>query len=238
VRAAQRIIQLELDMLRATLLASTADADADLVFGTRPTLDHALSELDGRYDEFLRDDNVLDALDVLSGDQEERREAVLERLTNYCLDSGQATRACLERATTAFAYAYSELTADAVAAAGLASANDLFDAEEAVMESAFMQRALAIEVIRRSFADDFDLDSATNLHIAQLTPLIRSPLFDSGGGEMPRPGDADPTLGPRSAKDKLAGLRLNHFAGFYRASWRANDFIGAALTAPPRSRAC
>jgi patatin-related protein len=246
VRAAQRIIQLELDVLRAALLASTADADADLVFENRPKLDDALLELDGLHDALLRDENVLHAVDALSSEQTEQREAALERLTNYSRDSGQATRACLERATTAFARAYSELTGDAVAAAGLPSANDLFDAQDAVMESAFMQRALAVEVIRRSFTDDFDLDSAANLHIAQLTPLIRSPLFDCGGstlggpppaatadalddGQVGRPGDADPNLGPRSSKDKLAGLRLNHFAGFYRASWRENDFMWGRL---------
>lgn len=40
-----------------------------------------------------------------------------------------------------------------------------------------LERALAIEVIRRSLADDFDIESADPLNVAQLTPLIDTPLF-------------------------------------------------------------
>jgi patatin-related protein len=232
VRSAQRIIQLELDMLRAVLLKTTSEQDADVVFGARPAIDDGLSELDGLHDDFVRDDKVLEALTGLRSEQRERRERSLERLTTYSRDSSLATRACLERTTKAFARAYFELTPAAIAAAGLPAPDELFGQAAAVLETPFLRRALAIEVIRRSFADDYDLDGAANLHIAQVTPLIPSPLFDRGRPTLGGPPAAEEDgggMGPQNSKDKLAGLRLNHFAGFYRASWRANDFMWGRL---------
>jgi hypothetical protein len=110
---------------------------------------------------------------------------------------------------------------------------------------AFVARALAVEVIRRSISDDLDIESAQTLHVAQLTPLTESPLFDRGdkAGPTKRSANAPPVaprtdldLGPRDTREKLAGVRLGHFAGFYRRSWRANDFMwgrldGAAMIA-------
>src|SRR5204862_7750169 len=106
-------------------------------------------------------------------------------------------------------------------------------------------RALAVELIRRSLSDDLDIESAQTLHVAQLTPLTESPLFDRGYPAGPRepptnaqpvPPKADKELGPALAREKLAGVRLGHFAGFYRRSWRENDFMwgrldGAAMIA-------
>jgi patatin-related protein len=244
-RAAQRIVQLELDMLRAILLSTRSEDDADSIFETRPHLDDALSELDGFHDDFIRDENVLEALADLRSKQQAERKAALTRLNNYTRDYGEAIRTCLERATETFKNAYTNLTADAREAAKLPPPAALFGPATDVMQSDFVRRALAVEVIRRSFADDYDLDGAANLHIAQLTPLIRSPLFDMGnpafGEQKTKDGHngtgtngrcaaaADPALGPQTSMDKLAGLRLNHFAGFYRASWRANDFMWGRL---------
>lgn len=298
VRTAQRIIQLQLDMLRAVLLATETDADADLVFTGRAELDDALNELDALHDDFVQDANVFSAVQRLASDREERRTSALQRLRNYSCDYSQATVACLERASSSFARIYSQVTPQAIERAGLPAPQALFVPTPASaptqlrpnggsparapllrratqlagtllqltprtsttatlplagngaadapgpLETPFFRRALAVEVVRRSFADDVDIESASSIRIAQLTPLIRSPLFDCGrpklGGAAPapaangvpqkrRPEERDPRLGPQTSRDKLAGLRLNHFAGFYRGSWRANDFMWGRL---------
>jgi hypothetical protein len=89
----------------------------------------------------------------------------------------------------------------------------------------FLERALSIEVIRRAFSADEAIDSAKRLLFAQLTPLAPTEIFRYGPGQEELPD---------SGEDKLTGIRLGHFAGFYRASWRANDFMWGRLDAATR----
>ena len=84
----------------------------------------------------------------------------------------------------------------------------------------FVWRALAIEVIRRAFVADHEVDSAQTLRFAQLTPVAPCPVMTAS------PFD---DRGPDSPGDKLTGIRLGHFSAFYRASWRANDFMWGRL---------
>lgn len=89
----------------------------------------------------------------------------------------------------------------------------------------FLQRALAIEVIRRSLAAETEIDDAQPLNFVQLTPEAPSPIFTAHPLKLPSPA---------SAQAKLAGVGLGHFAGFFRSAWRANDFMWGRLDAATR----
>jgi patatin-related protein len=80
----------------------------------------------------------------------------------------------------------------------------------------FLRRTLAIEVVRRAFSAKTNVDPAQPIEFAQLTPYAPTPLLDEQPFTHPR------TLAP---SDKVTGLELGHFGGFYRRSWRANDFM-------------
>jgi len=91
----------------------------------------------------------------------------------------------------------------------------------------FVRRALAIEVVRRAVApDDEPFASGQDIRFAQLTPyapawiFARRPLRESECWNTP--------------EEKLTGLKLAHFAGFYRGSWRLNDFMWGRLDAAVR----
>jgi hypothetical protein len=90
---------------------------------------------------------------------------------------------------------------------------------------AFTRRALAIEVIRRASYAEVPVDSAQQLAFVQLTPVSPGWLFTAKPWEHPGWG---------TPGDKLLGLGLAHFAGFYRRSWRANDFMWGRLDAAAR----
>jgi patatin-related protein len=268
VRAAQRVLQLELDALRAGLLAIRRDDQFDVepIIEALQAIAGDLHALEAVYDDFIDPDgaSAQAAERLLCENLEECRRALTE-LVNLARGIGMIVFSYLRPATDAFYTAYSNLPERARTEAGLPATSELFgspgsdDSKEGDRRLAtFLQRALAIETIRRTFSDDFDIESVQRLNVAQLTPLIEAPLFDrpptsnpggnpGGGGDDPDSKDPPQQLGPVSAKDKLAGIRLNHFAGFYRSSWRENDFMwgrldGAAgiarlLVDPERARA-
>ncbi|HZO62126.1 MAG TPA: patatin-like protein, partial [Gaiellaceae bacterium] len=250
IRAAQRIVQLELDVLRDVLARSVSPDAAAKIFTVRASLDDASLKLERERLAFMQPDGepATQAENLTKGEAQIRAEA-LESLGPPVEASGLEARRWLERATRAFHATLADVDPD--------RARLLFGPLDGTAPpplqpemtqdgfAAFIARALAVEVIRRSFSDDLDIESAQSLHVAQLTPLTESPLFDRGhpGGPAERPADAppvppkaDPSLGPADTREKLAGVRLGHFAGFYRRSWRANDFMwgrldGAAMIA-------
>ena len=71
------------------------------------------------------------------------------------------------------------------------------------------------------------MESAQQLRFAQLTPCAPALLFAA------TPLDPD---GPmwNTPDAKLTGVKLGHFAAFYRASWRANDYMWGRLDAAVR----
>ncbi|HEU0316712.1 MAG TPA: DUF3376 domain-containing protein, partial [Solirubrobacteraceae bacterium] len=89
----------------------------------------------------------------------------------------------------------------------------------------FLRKALALEVVRRALSAEEDIDSAQELLFAALTPEAPGLLFTAT--PWSERGWCKPT-------DKLLGLHLGHFAGFYRRSWRANDFMWGRLDAAAR----
>jgi patatin-related protein len=91
----------------------------------------------------------------------------------------------------------------------------------------FLRRVLAIEVVRRAIApDDEPLASGQDLRFAQITPYAPGWIFTN------RPSAA--SEGWNTPDQKLTGLALVHFAGFYRRSWRVNDFMWGRLDGATR----
>jgi predicted acylesterase/phospholipase RssA len=91
----------------------------------------------------------------------------------------------------------------------------------------FLRRALAIEVVRRAVApDDEPFASGQDLRFAQLTPYAPALIFTAD--------PLDESTCWNTPEQKLTGLALGHFAGFYRGSWRVNDFMWGRLDAAVR----
>lgn len=93
------------------------------------------------------------------------------------------------------------------------------------MRDAFLRRVLAIEVVRRAFAMERDIDDGQQFAFAQLTPAAPTPLLDAKPCSEP---------GTRSPETKLTGIRLAHFSAFHRRSWRANDYLWGRLDGAAR----
>jgi hypothetical protein len=89
----------------------------------------------------------------------------------------------------------------------------------------FLRRALAIEVIRRAISTEDLPETGQQLRFAQLTPFCPCPILTSTPMR---------DSGPATPREKLTGRALGHFAGFYRRSWRANDFMWGRLDAAAR----
>ena len=207
VRAAQRVLYLELDLLRM--------ANPDALASSREPIDRGISALEDVADDLRKAGSVREATRELAGARNLREKVdALDALFDQF--RGDINRALVE-ATLSFVAAMQPLP----------SARGLFrgakDREGAVME--FLRRALAIEVVRRAFCSDKDVDSAQRFSFAQLTPLAPCPLLTAQPLHDP---------GPNSPEEKLTGIELNHFAAFYRASWRANDFMWGRLDAATR----
>jgi patatin-related protein len=302
IRAAQRILRLELDVLEAALSHSDSSRDADKVFAAREKIDDAFEALEELYEDFVRPGNMvwLDArrladnltgkvllsvasrlvpglasdggrlafidqlvlaaeklrsenlrestfqlvarahkgldeasaraaIDMLSDRLEQEIDAGLGQLAAREQGNGVTISSFLRAGTEAFYEVMLGLTAKAKRA--ILEPSDLFGptASTPTLQERgyqyFLGLALAIEVIRRSFSDDFPIEAAQPMRVAQLTPRTPAPLFTS-----------KPLVdsGPSTGEDKLTGIRLVHFAGFYRASWRANDFFWGRLDGAAR----
>lgn len=90
----------------------------------------------------------------------------------------------------------------------------------------FLARTLRIEVIRRAFSAEDVVESEQPIRFAQLTPCAPTLIYTSS--------PLHPQGVPASPDEKLTGTRWSHFAAFYRASWRANDFMWGRLDASAR----
>lgn len=224
VRAAQRVVQVELDYLSAALAKTELREDADVAFAARAAIDRNMERLEAEHRDFVDPTGAVaeGARDLCAQDT---REAALEALTRKCAGIDVTVLAALEGATAAFGDAVERLSEDA--RAGLAQPQQLFG--EGNRTSHFLELGLMIEVIRRSLSDEADIEPAQPLHLAQLSPLTATPLLSRDPLDQSAPG-------PCTTEEKLTGIRLGHFAAFYRGSWRANDFMwgrldGAAQTA-------
>jgi patatin-related protein len=80
----------------------------------------------------------------------------------------------------------------------------------------WLRRLLAVEVVERAVAGDYEPDVPFDL--IRLSAHAKN-SFDP---QRENPGD------------KLAGMQLQHFGGFYKSSWRANDWMWGRLDGAAR----
>jgi predicted acylesterase/phospholipase RssA len=219
IRPAQRILHLLLDLVRP-LIADAPDEIRKELLTARDQIDKRLISLGEAHEEITKDQS----------------ESVPGRVTR------KSSRERLRRATTTGALnarsAYEAVTASAQAVrsvvverhgthfAGDPVVGGLFGAQdEAGWLPDFFLRALSIEVIRRAFSTEADVESAEKLRFVQLTPMAPTPILTSGPLSL---------KSPATTAEKLTGVGLGHFAGFFRRSWRANDFMWGRLDAAAR----
>lgn len=219
IRPAQRILHLLLDLLRPAIDTAAGPSERGDLLKTRGTIDRQLSLLGAARADVVEEESqsnpsrfdeeaALERLHKAATTAAERSEEAYAAVTK----AAEALRAATTRHPTCFE------TNPAKALFGDAGAG-----EQPL--PTFFRRVLSIEVIRRAFSAETDIESAEELSFVQLTPAAPSPIFSS------RPLGL---AGPGSAPEKLTGVGLGHFAGFYRRSWRANDFMWGRLDAAAR----
>jgi patatin-related protein len=221
--AAERAHHLGLDLIRAAVPAAAGDARARLL-AVRPALFRAadwLERMRETYAGFARPDIQAIAAGADPSEEIAGLAAVMRQLD------------------PAIRTAVDDLTDELSAIAPLLHPIGARPAGEALfgsgwgdrapltraMRTRFIDRVLAIEVVRRAFDAEDRIVSPQRLRFVQLTPFAPTPILDRGTA-----GDADRD----TPAHKLAGVVLGHFGGFYRRSWRANDFMWGRLDAAAR----
>jgi predicted acylesterase/phospholipase RssA len=226
LRAAQRILLLQLDIVRNAIEGSATQEEADALLALLLPVDKALVRLENARDRFAESRPIGEAVLALAELPESKFDEGLEDLDALMVGFRGEVLDALERGTENL---YLVLKG-AASRPGLPSAEQLFGESTApelgpAHFAAFLERALCIEVVRRSFASDRDMEPAQKLNFVQLTPLAPVRLF------TPTPLSR---TGPASGWRKLTGLSWAHFSAFYRSSWRANDFMWGRLDAASR----
>jgi predicted acylesterase/phospholipase RssA len=219
IRPAQRILHLLLDLLRPEIPGTSGELRQDLL-RARATIDEQLTILGEARARVINPESEYDPATFT-------REEPLDRLQKAVATANARSQEALEAVVTA-ANAFRAVVGDHPDHFGERTATQLFgrqapDGEDWLRE--FFRRVLSIEVVRRAFASEVDIDSAEELRFVQLTPAAPSPIFTAGPLRLPSPA---------SAEEKLTGVGFGHFAGFYRRSWRANDFMWGRLDAAAR----
>ncbi len=232
LRPAQRILHLALDLLRAAIDETTRSEGAVTASEKKDAAEKRRALLTGRIAIEAQLKQLREAHDVVtnaeatSDPSKFEEEGPLARVNAACreassraahareaIDAGVDLLRCCMRA-------HGELFPTATRQALFGPSPD-----EAEQNRCFIRRALSIEVVRRAFATETDIDSSEKLHFVQLTPQAPAPIFSPNPLHIP---------GPASAERKLTGVGLGHFAAFYRRSWRANDFMWGRLDAAAR----
>lgn len=216
VRPAQRILHLLLDLLRPAIAKAEISRRRNLL-ETRMRIDDQLTVLDG-----VRNTAAAAAKAAPVPLEDEGPIAQVNAAATVATDrasdaaaavraAAEAMRRCMEKNPDLFPPA---------------TTSALFGPMLSLDRNRrFLRRALAIEVVRRAFASEADVESAEQLHFVQLTPEAPSPIFTNRPLRL---------KGPDSAAKKLTGVSLHHFAGFYRRSWRANDYMWGRLDTSAR----
>jgi hypothetical protein len=232
VGAARRVIHLVLDLIRLALREATPGVRAELL-AARIELDGLVAVLDEIKAEVTGNADIRELVETLAhgGDPG----PVVRALHDLMQDEGRdpAIRRHLGAAAAVALRISPRLEHLEGVSAGAALFGPGWGPELAQgpldeeLFAAFLRRTLAVEVTRRAFSADEDVESAQQLRFAQLTPCAPALLFaaaplDPGAPLWNTPGA------------KLTGVKLAHFAAFYRASWRANDYMWGRLDAAVR----
>jgi predicted acylesterase/phospholipase RssA len=236
IRPAERILHLELDLLRNALAVAPDDVARKELLATRIEIDAALAKLDTYRASVVQLVRSAIAADVdapraIRGADLMVRSDVFSALLD-------ATRAFIKAVE---AGKLGSLRDPATVGASILDAQHrenrpqpaawirhrrTADSAPGGSVERFLRRALATEVIRRAFSTEEDIEPSQTLLFAQITPLAPTQLFTA------RP--FDPRSAPDSGDDKLTGILLMHFSGFYRRSWRANDYMWGRLDGATR----
>jgi predicted acylesterase/phospholipase RssA len=219
IRPAQRILHLLLDLLRAEIRATSGSLHNDLV-QARDKIAKQLTLLGDAREQVI-------ALEHENDPASFTEETPLDRLQKAVTKAlAQAPKA--QKAVETAAEAFRELVLSYPEHFGARPTFRVFyepPPGDSDWFSTFLLRVLSIEVVRRAFSTEAEIESAEELRFVQLTPAAPSPIFTAGPLSL---------RSPATAADKLAGVGLGHFAGFYRRSWRANDFMWGRLDAAAR----
>ena len=221
-RPAQRALHLLLDSLRPAIASAGNDAERGALLNTRIAIDEQLRQLGDVHEAVTTAESASDP----SHFDPEAEITRVEKAIDKAREQTPTTRAAVETAAARFRECLRDRESASNEAAELARAffgNPDGGDEEQLHH--FFRRVLAIEVVRRSLASETEIDSAEELSFVQLTPAVTSPIFTKGPLHL---------HSPASAEEKLTGVGLGHFAGFYRRSWRANDFMWGRLDAAAR----
>jgi len=216
IATAERILHLELDILRGLIPQGDTDART-VVLNARVGIEASLGTLEG-----MRTDFLTAARGLVNAPGE-----LLADLEGLDLAYRERVLAAMDAAWESFSLVLTNQHLSEINDFG-PFVHDLLAGDEETETDGrrhFMKRALSIEVIRRAFVADADADTAQQLLFAQLTPLAPTDIFRYGPGEHDRPD---------SGEQKLTGIRLGHFAAFYRSAWRANDFMWGRLDGATR----
>ena len=230
LRAAQRTLLLALDLIQEAVDTCSSAEKADAVLDHRRTVNKALAGLEESHDRFASSRPIRAAVLALSAAAEaDAGDAVIDRrldeldtlMVGFRCEAHDAVRRAAKELYDTFADDDVPDDARLDRLFGDGSSAGLDDARINV----FVERALCMEVVRRSFSSDHTLEPAQDLHFVQLTPLAPVRIFVATPLREP---------GPDSGREKLTGLDLAHFSAFYRASWRVNDFMWGRLDAATR----
>ena len=218
-RPAQRTVHLLLDLMRAAIAAVSDEGARKRLLTTRKLLDEVLAQLGEARDFVTRSESQ-------NNPSRFDEEAALERLQK-AVTKAKAREAETLQAVVDAAEIFRKEAKRTSSAFKAGTFEKLFGTSEEEGEEIehFFRRVLSIEVVRRTFSAEADIESAEELHFVQLTPDAPSPIFTAAPLDQ---------RSPASAGSKLTGVGLGHFAGFYRRSWRANDFMWGRLDAAAR----
>ena len=232
VGAARRVIHLVLDLIRLALRDASPDVRTEL-FAARIELDGLLAELDEIRAEITDSADIRELVETLShgGDP-----GPVVRALRDLMEDGRRDPA-LRRHVEAGAAVALRISPRLQRLDGVSAGIALFGSDwtpelarrplDEELFAAFLRRTLAVEVTRRAFSADEDVESAQQLRFAQLTPCAPALLFAA------TPLEPDGSMW-NTPDAKLTGVKLGHFAAFYRASWRANDYMWGRLDAAVR----
>jgi patatin-related protein len=226
IRPAERVLHLQIDVLRGVVDHELDPAERKRLRAARAKLDDALLRLESLRADFELDAEIRSATRSLADGRDlAAKFARLERLMALYRPCVYGT---LRQASAALYHALKEAPTPLAAERGKQLFGNRFGHPEmrASEFEALLERALSIELVRRSLSSEVDLETAQQLHFTQLTPNAPIRILSSQPfGDAVRPSRPD---------EKLTGLGLGHFAGFYRRSWRANDFMWGRLDAAAR----
>jgi predicted acylesterase/phospholipase RssA len=219
-QTAQRVQHLALDLIRVALPEAIPE-DRRRLLRARAAIDARSLEIESGREGFRAE--VADALEDIA--RARRVEAAVEEIDRVVAANAAALRAAVVDSATDLLAVADVLGSSHVADVRSGLFGEAVEAGGADPIPLFLRRVLALEVVRRSFYDSEPIDDGQEIVFAQLTPEAPDLLFTHTPLTRPRTPTAD---------SKLCGTLFAHFSGFYRRSWRANDYLWGRLDAATR----